>query len=343
MYKEKRDSFLEVLSALPENIRSVLEKIPDDSRRKTQEICLRINKPVLLHTGDGFFYSTNDGALTKICHSSVFVASQSDIEETFHRICEYSVHSKFNEIQKGYITLSGGHRVGICGTAVLDNGKISTLKDISSLNIRISHEVFDCSADIANKFFGDRRQIQSLLIAGPPLSGKTTLLRDLSRHLSGGVIDKYRIAIIDERGEIAGTFHGAAGYDVGVNVDILNGYPKADGIQTAVRCFSPQIIISDEVSTVEEAKAVLEGMHSGVSFILTVHAYDAEDLCNRPCIVTLLKAGVFENILMLSGFKNDGKVLFKQYGKDELLHEAYGNSVCDNFLHFSRAVDKVQM
>lgn len=343
MYKEKENSFLEVLSALPENIRSVLEKVPDDDQRKTKEISLRINKPVLLHTNNGFFYLTNDGALTKIYHSNVIIAAQSDIEETFHRLCEYSVHSKFNEIQKGYITLSGGHRVGICGTAVLDNGKISTLKDISSLNIRISHEVFGCSTEIVNKFFGVGRQISSLLIAGPPLSGKTTLLRDLSRQLSDGVIDKYRIAIVDEREEIAGTFHGVAGYDVGVNVDILNGYPKAEGIQTAVRCFAPQIIISDEVSTVEEANAVLEGMHSGVNFILTVHAYDRDDLCRRPCVAVLLKAGVFENILILSGFKSDGKVLFEQYGKGELLHETYGDSVCDNLLHFRRTVDEIQV
>lgn len=343
MYKEKGDSFSEVLSLFSKNIHDLLEKISCDNRKNTQEICLRINKPVLIRIVNGFFYLTNDGALTKIYHSNVFIATKCDIEETFHILCEYSVHSKFDEIRKGYITLSGGHRVGICGTAVLDNGKISTLKDISSLNIRISHEVFGCSTEIVNKFFENGSKTPSLLIAGPPLSGKTTLLRDLCRQLSDGVIDKYRVALVDEREEIAGTFHGAPEYDVGVNVDILNGYPKAEGIQTAVRCFAPQIIICDEVSTVEEANAVLEGMHSGVSFILTVHAYDKEDLCKRPCVAALLKAEAFENILVLSGFKKNGKFLFEQYGKDELLHEAYGDSVCDNLLHFRRAVDKVQV
>lgn len=320
----------EVLNVLPLNIREILLKAFIKCAREINEICLRTNKPIVLRCSDGFYYLTSDGAVTKLYRSNFYIVDKKEMNETFLKMCGYSVHSKFNEIRKGYLTLAGGHRVGICGTAVAENGAVSTVKDISSLNIRISHEVFNCASGIIRKFYFAESRPPGLLIAGPPMSGKTTVLRDLCRQLSGNVIDGCRIALVDEREEIAGTCNGEAGYDVGINVDILSGYPKAEAIQTAVRCFSPHLILCDEVSTSEEALAVLEGMRSGVEFILTVHAFDKYDLIKRPCIKILLRAGVFENVIILSGRDSKNTVLFKQYKGSELLNEADGDCFSGN-------------
>lgn len=333
----------EILNVLPLNIRDILLKISPDYAKRVNEICLRTNRPIILRCSDGFYYLTSDGAVTKIYRGNVYIADKKEINEAFIKMCEYSVHSKFNEIQKGYLSLAGGHRVGICGTAVTENGKVSTVKDISSLNIRIAHEIKNCALNIIKEFYSAKSRPPGLLIAGPPMSGKTTVLRDLCRHLSGNVIDGCRAALIDEREEISGTYNGESGYDVGVNVDILNGYPKAEAVQTAVRCFSPQIILCDEVSTVKEAQAVLEGMHSGVEFILTVHAFDEYDLIKRPCVKTLLRAGVFENIIILSGRDSENAVLFKRYKGSELLNEAYGNCFSGNCFDIRGSVGSAQM
>lgn len=325
-----------VLDVLPMNLRSVFFKI--NNTEKINEICLRTDLPVLLRCSDEFYYLTSDGEITKIRRSNVCLVNKNDVNEAFLKMCEYSVHSKLHEIQKGFLTLPGGHRAGVCGTAVSENGKVISIKDISSLNIRLSREVPGCASNIIREFYFSENRPQSLLIAGSPMSGKTTVLRDLCCQLSGDIINGCRIALIDEREELAGTFHGSAEYNMGVNVDILNGYPKAAGIQTAVRCFAPQIIICDEVSTREEANAVLEGMHSGVEFILTVHAFDREDLLKRPCVKTLLEAEVFKNIIILSGRDGNNAALFKKYTGSELLYESSGNPIRDNRFDICRTV-----
>lgn len=322
---EENKILSEILSFLPENIRRFFLNVSTISLKDINEICLRVNRPVILRCSDEFYYLTSDGITTKLYRNNVYITNKNEINEAFLKMCEYSVHARFSEIQKGYLTLAGGHRVGVCGTAVIENGRISTVKNISSLNIRISHEITDCASKIMREFFLKKSRPPGLLIAGPPMSGKTTVLRDLCRRLSENVIDGCRVALIDERGEIAGTYNGEACYNVGVNVDILNEYPKAEGIQIAVRCFSPQFVLCDEVSTSAEAEAVLEGMHSGVEFILTAHAFDKFDLIKRPCIKTMLQACVFENIIILSERDGENTALFKQYKGSELLNETGGD------------------
>lgn len=333
----------EILNVLPLNIREILLKAVTKLASGISEVCLRTNKPIILRCSDGFYFLTSDGTVTKLYRSNVYIAGKKEINETFLKMCGYSVHSRTDEIRKGYLTLAGGHRVGICGTAVTENGSVSTVKDISSLNIRISHEVPNCALNIMKEFYFAESRPPGLLIAGPPMSGKTTVLRDLCCRLSGNVIDGCRIALIDEREEIAGTYNGEAGYNVGVNVDILSGYPKAEAIQTAVRCFSPQLIMCDEVSTSEEALAVLEGMNTGVEFILTVHAFDKYDLIKRPCVKTLLKSEAFENVIILSGRDSENAVLFEQYKGSELLNEINGNYFSSNRFDICGSMGSSQM
>lgn len=206
-----------------------------------------------------------------ICCSAPF--SEKDIADCFAELCRYSVHSYSNEIAEGFITLDGGHRVGICGTAVLGGGRITAVKDISSLNIRIAHEVRGCAEEIYTRFFSDR--LRSLLLAGAPMSGKTTILRDLSRVLGRD----HRVALIDSRNELSASVRGLPTLDIGENTDVLCGYPKAEGIMTALRSLSPDIIICDEMGN--DCEAVEQCLFCGVRIIAAAHAGSISELSRR--------------------------------------------------------------
>ncbi len=205
------------------------------------------------------------------------VFSAEEIAEIFAEICRYSVYSFQNEIAQGFITLDGGNRVGICGTAVYKNGKIDFIKDISGLNIRIAHEKKGCADELYNRFFSHKPQ--SLILGGEPLSGKTTMLRDLARQLSG----RFRVTIIDSRNEISGSVRGTASFDVGKNTDVMCKAEKKDGILTALRTMSPEIIICDEIA--DDSAAVEQCMFCGVKIIAAAHAASIDELKKRFDVV----------------------------------------------------------
>ena len=200
--------------------------------------------------------------------------SAEEIAECFAEICRYSVHSFQEEIAQGYVTLDGGHRVGICGTAVKMGGRIEFIKDVSGLNIRIAREAPGCADEIFERFFS--RGIRSVLIAGKPLCGKTTILRDLARRLG----ERRRVTIIDSRNEISASVHGNPTLDVGLNTDVLCGCEKSEGIMLSIRSMSPEIIICDEIANDE--KAVEQALFCGVKIIASAHAGSISELQKRP-------------------------------------------------------------
>ncbi len=223
---------------------------------------------------------------------SVFVGktlSIKDIGEIFAALCEYSVHTYKNEIREGFITAEGGCRIGICGTAVYEKGEIITIKDICALNIRIPHEVFG-AADRILPFASS-----GFLVVGPPCSGKTTVLRDIARQQSA----KSHIVIVDERFEIAGTYRGEHGFNIG-NSAVLSGFTKADGIKIAARAMAPDIVICDEFGDEEDIFSALFAMKSGVSVIASIHAFDKTDLLEKPFFQKLLAAGIFKSFAFLN-------------------------------------------
>lgn len=196
-----------------------------------------------------------------------------EITEFFAEICRYSVHSFQEDIARGFVTLDGGHRVGICGTAVKEDGKIAFIKDISGLNIRIAHQITGCSDEIFDRFLANG--LRSLLIAGKPLSGKTTLLRDLARRLG----ELHRVAVIDSRNEISASVRGMPMLDVGLNTDVLCGCGKSEGIMLALRSLSPEVIICDEIAHDEDA--VEQALFCGVKVIAAAHASSLKELDSR--------------------------------------------------------------
>lgn len=240
---------------------------------------------IRLRTGRSACAVMTDGRLVKC--SAPF--SRQDIGECFLELCGNSVHSFAREISEGYITLPGGHRVGFCGTAVEQGGRLSTLKDISSLNIRFAREVRGCAEELCARAFSGG--LCSLIVCGKPLSGKTTVLRDIARILG----DTRRVAVVDTRGEIAGVYGGVPALDIGENTDVLNGYSRGEGIMCALRSLSPEVIICDEIGG--DAEEIRQCMNCGVKLIVSAHAGSIRELMSRPALQELLP--LFERAALL--------------------------------------------
>lgn len=285
---------------LSKRLNAVFTALDDTDKERIIEIRLRSRSPVVVTTREGTEFVLPSGRLTCVYSSLVLKTDEREISEIFKRLCGYSVYSFTDAINKGYITVEGGHRAGVAGTAVAENGKITAVRDVCAVNLRIAREIKNAAEDVYRAFF--LNGLCSVIIAGPPSSGKTTILRDLSRRLSGEEHGKfYKTFVCDERGELAASVSGIAGNDMGINCDVVTGYPKAEGIMIGLRSFSPDIIICDEVATCEETRAIELGTNSGVCFALSIHARDERELKTKPILRKLLSTGAFENVVLLSG------------------------------------------
>ena len=292
--------FNEASQCLAPIIRTQVLKIPDTVKRDVREIRMSAGAPVMIVCSAGTMMVGADGRVGYICNGNFPLATMADIKETLNIACGYSLHSCQNSLAEGYVTLKGGHRVGIAARAVVENGAVKSIRDVSFLNIRIARQSKGVAADLYNDLFA--RGAQSVVIAGPPLSGKTTLLRDLARLLASiGGDNSYRVCVIDERDEIAAAYNGQAQNDIGLNACVLSGFPKVEGIVRAVRALSPQIILCDEIGTVVEAQAIAQGLNSGVSFVVTVHASGVEELSLKPQFIKLAETGAFKYVVILDG------------------------------------------
>ncbi len=274
---------------------AVLMRISDVKKQGIQEIRLRSGKPVALSDGTDTLFVCKDGSIVYTPERG-FVCTQRHIFDTFKQLCGYSIYSRQTEIKNGYITVKGGHRIGLCGTAEIKDGEISTVTDITSLNVRISRQIFGVAAGIMPHIVPVGGGV---LIAGAPSTGKTTLLRDIAYRLSLGKGCRImRTCVIDERGELSGGYRDESEIDLGL-ADVLRGYPKGDGIMQSIRSLSPQIIICDEVGTQEDAQAVAQGANAGAYIIATIHAQDYHSLMQRKQAQRLLETGAFGTLIIL--------------------------------------------
>ena len=293
---EHQDSFLTAAEMLCEEVREVVLSLPESKRSAIQEIRLRAGKPLALTDGTATLFLEQGGRVLYSVSEKAFCTTQRHIYDTFRRLCGYAVYSVEHEIRNGYLTVRGGHRVGLCGTAVLNEGKVSALSEISSLNVRISRQIIGIAEELIRRLYPFKGGI---LIVGEPSSGKTTLLRDMARCLSLGIgCRMLRTTVIDERGELSGTYHGIAANDLGL-CDILNGYAKGAGIMHAVRALSPQVIVCDEMGTDEDSRLAAQGFHAGAMMIASIHAPDYASLLRRPQAQRLLQTGAFQTAVML--------------------------------------------
>lgn len=271
--------------------------------KTAMEIRLRVNRPLAIVCSDITYFVTKHGGLSnKAIQGSMLLVSRSDITDTFHNICNYSVYSRQNEIINGFVTMHGGHRAGICGTAVCSNGSLSNIRDISSINIRIAREHRGCSKALA-QLIGSAEG--GALICGAPCSGKTTVLRDYSRYLSTELCKN--VALIDERGELAGTAMGVYQNDIGF-CDVYDGYKKSEGMMHALRSMAPDVIICDEIGSDDDTMAIEHALNCGVSVIATVHSANVNELKRKYGIQKLLSLNAFSKIVFLKGKSNAGEI-----------------------------------
>ena len=286
-------------NCLSKRLSALFLSLNDTEKNRIREIRIRNRRPLTVTTDKGTEFMLNNGRLTQIYSDLTVKTDEKEVDEIFRRMCGYSVHSFSEALNRGYITVNGGHRVGVAGTAVVENGKITAVRDICALNIRIAREIKNAADDVMKIFFSNG--LCSLIVAGPPSSGKTTVLRDLARQLSSELCGCRKVFVCDERGELGAAFSGIEQNDIGINSDLITSYPKAEGIIIGLRSFSPDIIICDEVSTYEETQAIVSGVNSGVCFILSIHARNERELRSKPLLKAMLETEAFENVLLLSG------------------------------------------
>ncbi len=291
--------YRQVISCLSPPVQAVLSAREARLAPTLREIRLRAERPLSVVTGTGRFFFTQTGMITPFYTDSVFCTTREDVQQTLQTICDYSIYSRQQEIVSGYVTLKGGHRAGLCGTAVLSDGKITNIRELCSLNLRMAGEYIGC----ADALFQQIRDLRGgLILCGAPCSGKTTLLRDLARQLSL----EASVSLIDERGELAASIQGVPQNDVGL-CDVYSGYPKASAMEQAIRAMSPEYLICDELGG-NDIQAIRECVRSGVAVIATVHARDADELKTRRALRELLETGAFEKAAFLTGSEQVGRV-----------------------------------
>ena len=333
MMKQNADKRIDnILIKLPESMRDRIEKLPAQALQQLEEIRIRTNTDTLLISG-GREYSLRDGD----------EITAEVLEEILNRLLDYSYYAYEEELSRGYITIEGGHRVGICGRVTLENGQVHLIKDVSSLNIRRSREITGASEKILGAVlspakapaesvpnagisagYGDEKSpvnsdlfgvcpsaadygrmvVRNTLIISPPKCGKTTMLRDLARNLSNA---GFRIGICDERSEIAGCYDGKTSYDLGPRTDVLDGCPKADGILMLIRAMSPDVVMTDEIGKPEDAAAIRSALSAGVKIITTIHGSSFEDAA-KSAVGSLITDHVFETLIFLSAQPVTGTV-----------------------------------
>ena len=288
----ERERITQLLSGLlPPNVMEAVGRLDEVSLCYLQEVRLRLGRGLSVTADNVSRYLCSDGGFSP--YRSDITITENDMMYFLGRLFEDSLHTHRRELVEGYVTAPGGSRVGICGRACIDQGRIVNVKSISSAAVRIPREVKGCAMGIYHEMFSGG--LCSLLICGAPGSGKTTLLRDLTRLIG----DRHSISLIDERGEVAAAHHGRNGFDVGAFTDVFDGYSRYEGIMTAVRVMSPKVIVCDEIGSPEDIHALRYAQASGVKLIAACHCGSLEELPKKQILRELLAQSAFEKAVLL--------------------------------------------
>ena len=283
----------DILKYFPKELK---EKVIMHPLNKLEEIRIRLNKPVALKIGQD----------EKILN---YIIDSKDIMQILQHICDNSIYSYQNQICEGFITIAGGHRVGITGNVVIKDGKVTNISYISSLNFRIAKQIFGCSK-MALQYILDieNNTIYNTLVVSPPGRGKTTLLRDIVKNISDGIPEigfkGLNIGVVDERGEIAAMHKGVEQNELGIRTDVLDNIPKSIGLKMLIRSMNPRVIVADEIGKKEDVEAIEYGVCSGVKGIFTAHGENIQDIIANPVLNRLYNDKIIERILFLDKNRN---------------------------------------
>lgn len=316
---ERKEELIRLFSM---QIRSCLEKSVIDFKN-LYEIRLRVNQPMIFnYKGQELFLKKGGGLSTE--QTDCYIVQQKELKETLEYISNFSLYAFEEEIKKGFITVQGGHRIGLAGKAFLEQSHVKGMKYISYINIRISHEIKGCANQIL-PYLVNGKELYHTLIISPPRCGKTTLLRDCIRQISNGACGMHgmSVGVIDERSELGGSYFGVLQNDLGMRTDVLDCCPKPEGIMMLLRSMSPAVIAVDEIGGGEDAKAIENALFCGCKILATIHGNSLRDIEQKPLFRGIADRQIFQRYVVLKGQTKAGQILD--------IYDARGKSVKEGF------------
>lgn len=309
----------DIIPMLSKRVSGILELAAMQLKERLEEIRLRADKPLMLLNYNREWFVSDSGSLLPSPNGS-FVVRQEDIRTSLELMSENSIYAYQEEIRSGYLTIRGGHRIGISGKAVMDGENVKNIRDVSGLNIRISNQIPGCSEKIVPYVIKSNSEIYNTLIISPPQCGKTTILRDIARILSNGYpqadFKGVKVGIVDERSELAACMHGVPQNDVGLRTDVLDGFPKKAGMAMMIRSMSPNVIITDEIGNEGDREAVHCVLNAGVRIVTSAHGYNVSELKSRREVLRMMEDKVFDRYIVLGSKNGPGTLLEVMDGRD---------------------------
>lgn len=297
----------EFLSLFPMEMRNQWEAV-GERIQSVEEIRLRIHQPICIWIkGREYFLSENGELKEKKEEASIM--KEREMKQLVNHICDYSLYAYENELKQGYLTVEGGHRIGIVGKAIVEQGKVKNITYISGMNIRIAHQVIG-AANTVLPFLYQNKRLQNCLIISPPGGGKTTLLRDIIRQVSDGNAfgRGMNVCVVDERSEIGGSYLGIPQNDLGMRTDVLDACPKAEGMMMLVRAMSPKMLAIDELGGREDILALEQVLQCGCKVIATIHGSSIKEVQTKDGFQPILEKQVFKRYVVLNGKEKAGTI-----------------------------------